>query len=52
MRSSLVVFASETGQQAAELMPIGFGIIAFVILMALLIVTYAFRNVGSRYRDR
>lgn len=52
MRSSLVVLASEHGQQTGELMPIGYGIIAFVILMALLTITFAFRSVGSRYRDR
>lgn len=52
MRSSLVVLASGQGQQTGELMPIGYGILAFVILISLLIVTFAFRSVGTRHRDR
>ncbi|GAB2987302.1 hypothetical protein GCM10027212_28410 [Actinotalea caeni] len=48
-----MVLASEHGpEQAGELMPIGYGIIAIVVLLALLVVTFAFRNVGTRYRDR
>jgi len=48
-----MVFASEQGQQTfGQLQPIGYGILAFVILISLLIVTFAFRSVGTRYRDR
>jgi len=52
MRSSLVGFAAEGGQGFGELAPIGYGILALVILVALLIVTFAFRSVGTRHRDR
>ena len=52
MRSSLVVVASEGQSSFGELQPIGYGVLAFVILISLLIVTFAFRSVGTRYRDR
>lgn len=53
MRSSLVVLAGEHGGQAGgELSPIGFGILTLVILLAALIATFAFRSVGTRYRNR
>ncbi len=51
MRSSLVGFAAEGSQSFGELMPIGYGIVALVILLALLIVTFAFRSIGTRHRD-
>jgi hypothetical protein len=52
MRSSVVVLAGEHSVPAGELLPIGYGIVALVILLSLLIVTFAFRSVGSRHRDR
>jgi hypothetical protein len=52
MRSSLVSFAAEGGQSFGEMIPIGYGIVALVVLLSLLIVTYAFRSVGTRHRDR
>ena len=51
MRSSLVL-ATEQAQSMGELMPIGYGILAFVILISLLLITFAFRSVGTRYRNR
>ncbi|WP_420114689.1 hypothetical protein [Pseudactinotalea sp.] len=44
-------FAAEGSQSFGELMPIGYGIVALVILLALLIVTFAFRSIGTRHRD-
>jgi hypothetical protein len=52
MRSSLVVHAAEQASRAPELTPVGVGIVVWVVLIALLLVTYAFRSIGSRYRDR
>ncbi|UFU07881.1 hypothetical protein [Ruania halotolerans] len=53
MRSSLLVFAAEQGEHAAEgLQPLGFGLITFGVLMFLLLVTLAFRSLGTRNRQR
>ncbi|MFV0427291.1 MAG: hypothetical protein ACK5KU_09695 [Beutenbergiaceae bacterium] len=52
MGSSLVHLASEQTGQAPQLLPIGYGIVTMVILVALLVITFAFRSFGSRYRDR
>lgn len=52
MRGSLVMLASEQGTQAPQLLPIGFGIVTIVLLLSLLVITFAFRSFGSRYRDR
>ncbi|MFV0253375.1 MAG: hypothetical protein ACK5H2_08555 [Beutenbergiaceae bacterium] len=52
MRSSLVLLASEQGGQVPQLLPIGYGIVSIVVLLALLVITFAFRSFGSRYRDR
>ncbi|MBK5249954.1 MAG: hypothetical protein JJE50_11100 [Actinomycetales bacterium] len=51
MSSSLLTFATEQGERAAEgLPPIGVGLIAFATLMFLLLITLAFRSVGTRHR--
>lgn len=52
MSSSLVVNAAAQASGAPELTPIGFGVVAWVVLIALLLVTYAFKSIGTRYRDR
>lgn len=51
MSGAVVTLAESTGNAANELPfpPIAFGIIAFVVLTSLLLVTYAFRSFGSRH---
>lgn len=49
---SAVVLAAEEGAEAASHLPIppvAFGLAAFGGLVALLLVTYAFRSVGTRH---
>lgn len=53
MTSSLVNLAQQTEEHAAAHLPmpaIMYGIIAFAILMLLLLVTLAYRNVHTRRR--
>jgi len=51
MSSSLLTFATEQGEQAAQgLSPIGIGLVAFACLVFLLLFTIAFRSVGTRHR--
>ncbi|QOR69447.1 hypothetical protein IM660_12180 [Ruania alkalisoli] len=53
MRSSLLIIAAEQTEHAAEgLQPIGFGLVAGGILLFLLLVTLAFRSLGTRNRPR
>lgn len=49
MGSSLVVLA-ETAEHSTRLNPWGYGGIALGVLLFLLLVTYAFRSVGTRRR--
>ncbi|NAZ82212.1 hypothetical protein GTR02_10315 [Kineococcus sp. R8] len=50
MLHALVAEATQSGQEASTLMPaITFGIIAFCALMAMLMVTWAFKSVGTRH---
>ena len=49
---SAVVLAAEEGAEAASHLPIpplAYGLLAFGGLVALLLVTYAFRSVGTRH---
>ncbi len=48
---SALVLAAANAEVVNELpiAPSGYGIIAFTVLMASLIVTYAFRSVGTRH---
>jgi hypothetical protein len=49
---SAVVLAAEEGAEAASHLPIPplvFGLLAFGGLVTLLLVTYAFRSVGTRH---
>lgn len=41
--------AEETAEAAQGLPPEAFGLLAFGGLVALLVITYAFRSVGSRH---
>lgn len=50
--SSLVVLASAAEAEAAGPSPYIIGAVALAILLTLLLVTLAFRNVGSRNRYR
>ncbi|MBZ2198518.1 hypothetical protein [Occultella gossypii] len=51
MSNSLLTFAVEHGEEASSgLPPIGFGLVAFVIFVFLLLVVLAFRSVGTRHR--
>jgi hypothetical protein len=44
------LLAAEVSAEATlPIPPAGFGLIAFGVLIALLAVTFAFRNVGSRH---
>lgn len=43
-----VILAAEEAHRELSIPPIWFGIIALSSLMALLVVTYAFRNIGAR----
>ncbi len=51
MSGAVVTLAEGTEKAVNELPfpPIAFGIIAFVVLTSLLLITYAFRSVGSRH---
>lgn len=52
MKSSLVTFATQEAQQAAEataISPYLLGGITLCAFVFLLLLTYAFRNVGSRH---
>ncbi len=49
---SAVVLAAEEGAEAASHLPIpplAYGVLGFGGLVALLLVTYAFRSVGTRH---
>jgi hypothetical protein len=49
---SAVVLAAEEGAEAAShlpIPPIAYGLLGFSGLVALLLVTYAFRSVGTRH---
>lgn len=51
MSSSLLVLAQEGTQQASSGMPsVGYGIVALAVLAFGLLVTLAFRSVGTRHR--
>lgn len=52
MKSSLVTLAVEHSEEARALPvePYVYGILAFVVLMALLVITLAFRSVWTRHR--
>lgn len=51
MSSSLVTIVAESGEHASQgVGPIGYGIVAFCILMFMLLVTLAFRSVWTRRR--
>jgi hypothetical protein len=53
MMSSLVNLAQQTEEHATTQLPmpaIMFGVVAFAILMLLLLVTMAYRNVHTRHR--
>lgn len=53
MSRSMLTFAAETGEHAAQgLPPIGFGVVAFAILLSLLLATLALRSLGTRHRKR
>ncbi len=41
--------AEEAAHQELPIPPLAYGLIAFGALMALLLVTYAFRSVGTRH---
>jgi hypothetical protein len=41
--------AEETAEAAQGMPPVGFGLVAFGALVALLVITYAFRSVGTRH---
>ncbi|MBO9570173.1 MULTISPECIES: hypothetical protein [Cellulomonas] len=51
MQATLIAAAEETAAHASELPfpPVVFGVGAFVGLLAMLLVTYAFRSVGTRH---
>ncbi|AEG44792.1 hypothetical protein [Isoptericola variabilis] len=53
MLHTAVQIAQEATEQAPtgafELSPVVLGVLAFGALVAMLLVTYAFRNVGSRH---
>lgn len=51
MGSSLLILATEQGEHTAQgLQPMGYGLVAFGILTFLLLVTLAFRSLGTRNR--
>lgn len=50
MSSSLLNLAAPVAN--LPMPPVGFGVVTLVILMFLLLVTLAFRSVGSRHRDK
>lgn len=49
--SAALLVAEETAEVATHLPipPVGIGLGAFAVLMSLLLVTYAFRSVGTRH---
>jgi hypothetical protein len=46
---ALFAAAPELAANAHALSPVGFGLSAFGILVALLLLTFAFRNAGNRH---
>ncbi|MCB2174730.1 MAG: hypothetical protein KQH57_02910 [Actinomycetales bacterium] len=49
MHIALFAAAPELAANAQTLSPVGFGLSAFGILVALLLLTFAFRNAGNRH---
>lgn len=51
MHAALIAAAAEGAEHARELPfpPVVFGVGAFVGLVAMLLITYAFRSVGTRH---
>lgn len=49
MHIALFAAAPELAAEARNLSPLGFGLTAFGILVALLLLTFAFRNAGHRH---
>lgn len=51
MKSSLMTFAAEAEatSEAAAVNPYVIGLVTFGIFMLMLLITYGFRNVGSRH---
>ena len=51
MLHALVAEATQSGQESAALPmpPLAFGVVAFCALMAMLMVTWAFKSVGTRH---
>ena len=43
-----VLLAAEEGHRELAMPTIGYGIVALSVLMAALLVTFAFRNIGAR----
>lgn len=49
MHIALFAAAPELAATTQTLSPVGFGLTAFGILVALLLLTFAFRNAGNRH---
>ncbi len=45
----IVLSAALTGAGSSHLEPVGFGLVTFAILVGLLLLVVAFRNVGNRH---
>lgn len=50
MTAALLLAEGEEIVNELPVAPIVYGIVAFAVLMSLLVVTFAFRSVGSRHR--